>query len=435
MKGKAVITLCDAGTGREVKRIEQSNMFTNALSRLFKPPKSAMLYNWDFNSTLRGYLPLWKNILGGVMLLGNNVAEDADNFMLTNGIVPVGTAGDPYSGSCAHRGTLNENETYATENGYHFTWDFGTDKANGTIRCIGLTSRLFGNSGFGVNSEKDGTVLLNPVSVTSVTGTPTVQINSNMGYLLGSYLSNEYLFTQANGKKLTFYKIRGVDPSAILINDKVISPANAEPYFTKDITISISITEARRHFVNPDERMVYFFTASKDTDAGTTTVRYVRVGIDSLEQEEEGTVVLNDYAGNLKTAAIFGGRLYYSRSDGVGEYTMSGELVRLHNTTPNSESDFFVLDGSLVGLVYRNSEYYYRYYNCEGDVETRAARYNGVYCRDIPLPYMAMNSRNGLSSTVFVMALSNYMATILNLAQPLVKTNEQTLKISYDIMN
>ena len=50
--------------------------------------------------------------------------ESKDNRMLREDCVPVGTAGDAYSGSNVMRGSLNINESYETENGYHFTWDF-----------------------------------------------------------------------------------------------------------------------------------------------------------------------------------------------------------------------------------------------------------------------------------------------------------------------
>lgn len=47
MKGKATLTLSDAATGKVVQRVEESNMVTDAISRLFNPPHEALIdTNW-----------------------------------------------------------------------------------------------------------------------------------------------------------------------------------------------------------------------------------------------------------------------------------------------------------------------------------------------------------------------------------------------------
>ena len=77
------------------------------------------------------------------MLFGNEQAEDANNW-LPEGI-PLGYAGEAYSGTDTKRGTLNETETGAITNGYNWVWDFATDKANGLIKAVSLCPQDGGN--------------------------------------------------------------------------------------------------------------------------------------------------------------------------------------------------------------------------------------------------------------------------------------------------
>ena len=78
MKGKATLTLSEAATGKVVQRVEESNMVTNAISRLFNPPQEALIdTNWL--EQMAAMLPMWKNILGGIILLGNTLEESKDN--------------------------------------------------------------------------------------------------------------------------------------------------------------------------------------------------------------------------------------------------------------------------------------------------------------------------------------------------------------------
>ena len=60
---------------------------------------------------------------------------------------------------------------------------------------------------------------------------------------------------------------------------------------------------------------------------------------------------------------------------------------------------------------------------------------------DVALPYVMMSgidsfpSLESASQNPYLGMISSYFATINNLSEPLVKTNEHALKITYDITN
>ena len=146
MKGKTTIQLFNKH-GQRVLKKEKTNLITN----MFKT-------YWEENLNKALYVDLFRDVLGnnpnammpnpmllsnGLMLSGNEQAEDANNW-LPEGL-PLGYAGAAYSGTDTKRGTLNETETGAITNGYNWVWDFATDKANGLIKAVSLCPQAGGN--------------------------------------------------------------------------------------------------------------------------------------------------------------------------------------------------------------------------------------------------------------------------------------------------
>lgn len=165
MKGKTIIELRDVYTN-EVQRIEDNNMFTNALNDIInKSPwwsKSEMLAPTNYHSdvTKRSMTPLIGNALGGLLLFPETIEEDPSIVFAPATNKPTGIANmDAYTGDDSRRGSFNTIESVAIENGYRFVWDFPTSAGNGRIACAGLTSN-WGGMGYwdaGVNLLKDST--------------------------------------------------------------------------------------------------------------------------------------------------------------------------------------------------------------------------------------------------------------------------------------
>ena len=141
MHGKATLILTDKDTGRVVEQIEEHNMVTNALNSIFTiPPQIA--FDGSSRRIFGGYLPMYQNILKGLVLFGDTIPENADDYMLGGKYSVLATAGDEYSGTDAMRGSFNASSSGEIENGYRFVWDFAPEKAVGTIKALSLTNRL-----------------------------------------------------------------------------------------------------------------------------------------------------------------------------------------------------------------------------------------------------------------------------------------------------
>lgn len=148
--GKTIIELSDAKTGKLVKRTEDNNMLTNALSLFYK--QGGMTNPTAFNADgLRGN-DVITNLLGGILCLDTALSEDATIVrvpagvgMTANGAYNVLNTGNP-----PELGSYNENESGWQQDGsFKMVWDFTTSQGNGTVACVCLTSRLEGYKGIG----------------------------------------------------------------------------------------------------------------------------------------------------------------------------------------------------------------------------------------------------------------------------------------------
>ncbi len=442
MKGKATIILSDAKTGRVIKQTEEHNLVTNALNNIFNPPHSALVHGFDYSTLFTKALPMWTYLLGGIILLGNTETESADNIMLGKDIIPVATAGTEYAGSCAMRGTLNLNESYATENGYHFTWDFGTDKANGTISCVCLTNRMFGNSGFGADSEATNTfMLMAPNALDSTYRDPSkMYVEKGYGQYVGTYEDglHVYMYLNSDGN-IELRRYKGFDTSAVKINDTAGLASVSVPQSVTTVAMPASVAYEDRFFVDPDARIVYLFSDeyAKDVTGDTTTITYVAVDI-AAGTATAHTVTLQKYITYSCIGAVFGGHIYMQSSDGINEFTESGAFVKLHEVSSPSNLAFAVIDGALFVRIQTG---YTRCLNWnENEFVTGHSEY--LMSGEFQRPYVAVAPRSGHDSNgdsrgnIMKLVIGTwYKATINNLSSPIEKTSDHTLKIVYDITN
>lgn len=152
IKGRATIHLFDEKTGEVVKELHEENMITNAVDTILNPP-DYIETGMDTEND-RSYNPL-RDFLGnladtafrGVIVCRDKIPEDSNNMMLPWTNEEVGHAG--ISNTDTTIGTYNANESGRIENGkgYRHVWDFASDKANGEIGCICLTTKDGGTCG------------------------------------------------------------------------------------------------------------------------------------------------------------------------------------------------------------------------------------------------------------------------------------------------
>lgn len=435
MEGNATLTLTEAGSGRVVRKFTEHNLVTDAVKRILEPPLYTLINSFDFRNFTKNVMPVYK-LFSGIVLLGNTLEERRDNVMIDNSCIPIATAGGPYSGTNVCRGSLNENETYATANGYHFTWDFGTDKANGVIKSIALTSRFFGDSGLGeVNAGAK--IIMDPSNI-SGNYDVTTKICTGRGVYIGTYEDRTHIYVAYKDGKIMFVKYRSVDPLAIKINDISTTSIYADPVSITELELPFSYSSIMKFFVDPTKRVVYFFS-SVYKDNGKNCVRYVGVDLKSFTFTESGTQDIGEKSSGYG-AAVFDGKFYIFTTGGVSVYSLGGGLLKEYKTSFMSTSYFVVWEGILVmqydtraaGFFWNDR--IYQFYIPEN--------YLPMYSCDVKPPYYALSCLNGsipyydnFSINPYLGLASNYLATINNLNTPLEKTSEHNLKITYDITN
>ena len=156
IKGRSKIQLFNAETGRTEFTVENTNLVTNAVSRLLNLKPEWAFTGGSITDIYRQLTPVCSKLMGGVLLWDDTITENANTVLPPAAVNNIGYAGGTYSGTNTMRGTLNQNESTAITNGYRFVWDFSTDKANGTIKSLSLTSRGGGNCGW--NNASDAAV-------------------------------------------------------------------------------------------------------------------------------------------------------------------------------------------------------------------------------------------------------------------------------------
>lgn len=431
MKGKTTFTLCDAQSGRIIKQIEKHNMVTDAVQNILRFPKYAIARGLSPSAALGSFLPIYKNLMGGLLLFENNIEENAAQCRLPANNRIIGHAGDEYAGTAEMRGTLNRNETYATEDGYHFTWDFATDKANGTIRCASLTHRLFGNiatsEGLG-----DGTLFINPNIPERTSLVSCVELASCDGEFVGNFKKNIYTFMGLTDNVLWIKNVRALNPDSIGICDTTAQVVESQR------TVEIPFVPAsggHNIFVNHAERAVYYFNLEYVSEEATA-VKYFSVDPVTAVLLSQGRTVIPKKIAAIQNAAVFGGRLYVMHQYGSAVYTLSGETLRsFEGNTNMSYSCFYEYCGAVYGIVQIGGALMLRNYDADHCPLIRCESTIGCYGTDITYPYSINTNRGGYSVSAYLTMGTSYLATINNLSEPLEKTNSQTLKVTYDITN
>ena len=434
MKGKATFTLKEAATGRVVREFTEHNIVTDAAANIFALPRNAIMGNYIMADFIESALPLYKNIFGGIMLLGNTLEEKKDNIMLPTDCIPVATAGDDYSGDMPTRGSRNLNESYETANGYHFTWDFGTDKANGTIKSVALTSRAFGNCGFGVQDGGKG-FILSPMYLKPQTITP--QIFAGKGQYIATVAKCTHIYMQEYADRvITFAVVKTIDPENILINDFDPLSKYKDPERTIEVTLPFDHHRDTRPFVDTKNKRVLFSSDVTAVSDNTYKIDYAWVSYENFSVTT-GSWPLGDFSQSFSTLAIHNKRLYAYSQLTLCEFDSGGNLLRTWEKQNIANTTFYMIGDILsVAELGKNLSVY-----INGDFMNvnNWSNYSLFGSADIKPPYYAATIMTNLTRIYdynpYLVLAGNYLATINNLSEPIEKTSEHTLKITYDITN
>ena len=436
MHGKATLILTDKDTGRVVKQVEEHNMLTNALNSIFSLPPT-LVYPDDSKRVFEGYLPMYRHLLKGLILFGNTIPENPNNFMLGAKYNVVATAGDEYSGSDLMRGNFNTNQSCEIENGYRFVWDFAPEKAIGTIKSLSLTHRLMGNRGNLLLSGAYSYYMINPSDLSNSSYNSSVTVLYEKGTVfLQKGRSTFYIYDTARDH-IKIIKYRISDPLGFKICDTLSPVLESETKIDLNLECNLNTSLV---FYDPATKRLYAvqYSTAYINDVNYYKFRYARIDPLTCEKEYESPDWITTgakYAMNTYTSAVYNGKIYIcgpnciisvcslatgklenvidlGLSDLIGFLTLDGKLAIICRF-PGSRRCIYVLDGGKT-LIHQPEN---QYKIIDSD--------ENIY------PYCYAN----YLSTTYLMFRTDYLATINNLSMPIEKTDQHALQVRYEITN
>lgn len=147
IKGHSTIELRDKSG--KVERYDDDNMITNALQLYLNDLGEfniSPIYMTEVRENLIG------SLLGGVLAFDSHITENANNIICPSGVgmTANGAYGVVSNDSVTEMGSYNSAESGWTSDGkYKLVWDYTTTQGNGIINCLSLTSANHGYIGEG----------------------------------------------------------------------------------------------------------------------------------------------------------------------------------------------------------------------------------------------------------------------------------------------
>ena len=427
LKGKSTIQLFDCKTGEKVKEVVNTNMVTNAISHLLNPPVNLMMgSNWL--DTINKYLPLNTNGLAGIMAFDKNIPEDPNIIFPPADVNEVGHAGEAYSGTNTYRGSYNVNESGEIDGGYRHVWDFASDRANGTINCLALTSKAGGNCGLHYDSTSP-----------NIYYQFTAMISNSTQYL--GRISNN-CFVQLSGNNtdnLNLLYNYTVDMSAITLNQKVSTSIIATE--TKKITVD-AVNKSIKYNPDPNKSVVYLYNYTY-TSATTCDIWYAAIDYSNNTKLYERTVTFTvpDIIYNPNNcAAVFSDYVYivlYNSNGGNYKYTyhkydIDGNYIGKFTNYDFSNGNFYVVAIGNKHYIIDNTTLYG---NANEKLVSNTTDGFCRHCYDFQQqnisPFFLTSGYADMHAGVRI--FQPYLGTINNLAESVTKTPAQTMKITYEI--
>lgn len=437
MKGRAQLILTDPDSGCVIKHVEENNMVTNAIQRIFDVPTQAIL-NGNTSEVYNAFMPVYKYLMSGLVMLGNNIDENPDKFMIPEDSIFVGSAGSAYTGISLSRGTLNTSQSGEIDGGYRFVWDFAPEKAVGTIRCIGLTSLSFGNAGF-IREKQDGSLLMNPLNMTNADTTSRIECLAAKGTILGYIDGGQTLYSMyVYGNKTTIYRYHVPDYNALGIDEKISDFRNMKIIRKDEYTLPFTVNDFRWCAYDKTNKLEYFFNGSYNSTSKIEQIKFCALDVKTGEIKREGSFSWSPKSrATIAYFAIYGNKIYISECGDMRAFSMNGEQLEEYDFGNASSVIPNFSSGSNFALVLDSTtnSYFNTYFKRDPMIYIRTP--NILHSTEyMSLPYvLTYNLSNNDLNSGYIMLRSDYLATINNLAEPLVKTDRHALQVRYEITN
>lgn len=471
IKGKTTFELTDVNTGK-VEKIEDTNMVTNAL-QYYLETYGMFTNNILANDDIRGKR-LWKNLVGGLFLFDKNIEENVENTFMPSGVSMIGNGSIDISnsGDVTELGSYNATESGLQSDGsIKFVYDFSTQQANGKIACACLTSACGGYVGMG-----------------NASGNYITNSNRTMyyGQAQGSIVKKRYpMFFYGNNRRIAHCfayatyaddTICYVDPSSVQYdsasseshwsntgkikvyklraNFKTISIKDyqnldkSQVLETYDIDIPQEIlgymgTSTDKTLINGDayEKSI-FITFNKSGDyirkSSFAWVMKIDENMTATAYKLTNNTGYNIYAGDNDKILYHNGYAWVILNEihklvGI-KYTDSTQIIDDNIEIDGTNSAQVIGKGLLLEPYPNERQKIY-------DIENHTLKIINANCSGFYI--MNFTDRQGVYLKAYVYGVidksymlmkdDRYLATINNLAEPVVKTSSKTMKVTYTL--
>lgn len=441
-KGNTKIELTNIHTGKK-EIIEKHNTFTNAI------PKLLEYYTVTGPNIYSGYsdnpfLPLSTVGLSGIYL-SSEILDEKTTQVEPKTIVGYAGYKTDTSGS-KYMGSLNSTESKKLDNGYKYVWDFGTDRANGTISAVGLTSGISN-----AVSKSDNFPYSNRQSVQT-----------------GNYINNlpwvgQCIDCTEFGQKFMFAML--ITPTTVKFTQIQITHGivtlNTMPIckIIKEETVTIPDLNIilRDSYYDSTACYISFDVANKFYYLITPT-KYIRFNANTLKYDDSFGVKsmpsnLSDSQSNVGYAGVIHGYMYRRRNSAIYRWKVD---------SPENNSEYLTINYDLGLNAVGN---YFIWYNRLFDPEEKKIYIiNDDYSYTSRNPSIAFPVASSDNTNIYLSAYLDsvgncnlnhfrayttaqthkyvqncgtqyypYFATINNLSSSVVKTADKTMKITYTI--
>ena len=429
VEGRTRIELTNVKTG-EKKIIEHKNTFqSSVLAAQLRSLGAANNSPWS-NSTWAGR-PLWRNLLGGILLFRDEITPPASYAPTTNLMVANGSFGVTNNGAPAELGSYNSIESSTSgSNSLSFVYDWGTSQGNGTISCVCLTSELGGYLGYGNASGESATRRsIDQDQSGNQTGAHLYYNGKKIRVVSVDYTAKKITIAKSNdqlGTASVFYG-QNETQEEIAYTGNPIGSGTGNTFAAAISSTEIMIFKSAQANTIPNGGSGGFiiYNAASNT-----------ASVETITNTSGKTVEF--YAGQkLRVMRSEDGGLYTATSDsGIALFDSNGEFVRNY---AGIGGDSCIIGTLIPGMVFaapNNSASMYFLYGAEARPTNGNAPAQMVYNAAIDAIGKHDNSEiygAAIADKLIPFKSPLYLATINNLDSPVTKDSTQTMKVIYTL--
>ena len=431
LKGKTIIELTDVKTGK-VERREDDNMVTNALQHIFEPlghyKNPAKLFTDTSNM-----VPFYQNLLGGLLLFDGEITENAEQVYAPSSVnlTACGVYGRQNDTTNTCRGDYNmtESEVNLNDKYVKFVYDFTTSQGNGNIACVALTSKHAGYCGYGASdATMIGTTMAfyptdNAINFMGQSNCAKKGGSVSLGvtqFLFAVDAENDILwYLRVNSaKSLSIVKRKGYFKTVGVFDTPSSSGRLIETIDLPDMSTGLLNTSNLYYNYVESEKCVYIYSSANYylslgsqrtcvyggfiyVTSYNSTYKMYKIGVGNSADVREITIPSVLQATSMDPIFMANGRIFYDAYS--------------HSYMSNTERAF-VLNTESEEILPLETRYI-----CGGSYSTLVDA----------VPVIGHQECMCFYGQIFYPAM--YLATINNLGEPVTKTADKTMKVTYII--